>query len=420
MDSKISPFPFGLGAGLILILSAIILFGGAPSDRLLAQPENTDETPAGAEAAKGLYLEDQVTAAQKKNLNNIITILREGKFDGKKNDFETYYKTYALARWTQLSTLNNLRDFHKELFSNLKQAKSGEVHDYLNKLVLEYMIKLAKENYHPAVRVNAILTIGDLNSVDSMGGQEIPWPDAVPVLLETINDPKQIVPVKVAALVGINRHVTAGINDPPTQAQISAALLKLLAGLGAANYDDAGQTWIRKRVIDILGALGNVGANNQVAKLLSGYAGDSKAPFFLRSSAAQSLGKLKYAQASGLNAVDLAKSLAQYMLDACGAELGAEGTAADRQRRMKALLASAMMGLQGDDKTFKGIMPLATAPAQTSALKNLQSIFDTLLKTIDKDVSKLSEDNAQKYIEDFKKAVEDCQGKLKDWLANPK
>ena len=107
------------------------------------------------------------------------------------------------------------------------------------------------------------------------------------------------------------------------------------------------------------------------------------------------------------------------MLDACDAEFKAKGSAADRQRRLKARLASAMFGLIGDGttfngRTFKGIMPLAKDP---TALNNLNGIFDDLLKTLDKDISKLSEDEMKKYNEDLKKAVEDCQTKLKDWLA---
>ena len=242
------------------------------------------------------------------------------------------------------------------------------MHDYLNKLVLDYMGKIAKsEKYHPAVRINAMLTIGDLNSVDSIqAAQNIPLADAMPVLLETVNNDKQIVPVKIAALVGINRHVTMGVNDPQIQNQIFSAMLKLVTGANAA---DLGQAWMCKQAVDILGLLGNLGTNNQVPKLLAGYAGDAKAPFFLRLSSAEALGKLKYDGANGLDPVALAKSLGQLMLDACDAEFKAKGSAADRQRRLKARLASAIFGLSGDGttfngRTFKGIMPLAKEPAQ--------------------------------------------------------
>ena len=390
------------------------------SSRIFAQGGNADENPAGAGVAAGIYGEDHVDQNQQNKIRDIGPTLNSGKFadNQQKTDFDTYYNTYALPRWTQLNTLNKLRDYHKELFSNLSRAKSGEVHDYLNKLVLDYMGKIAKsEKYHPSVRINAMLTIGDLNSVDSIqAAQNIPLADAMPVLLETVNNDKQIVPVKIAALVGVNRHVTMGVNDPQVQ-PVFSAMLKLVTGANAA---DLGQAWMCKQAVDILGLLGNLGTNNQVPKLLSAYAGDAKAPFFLRLSAADALGKLKYDGASGLDPVALAKSLAQLMLDACDVELKTKGTpAADRQKRMKARLASAMFGLTGDGttfngRTFKGITPLAKDQAQ---LNNLKAIFDGLLKTLDKDISKMSDDEKQKYNEELKKAVEDCQTKLKDWLA---
>jgi predicted DNA-binding ArsR family transcriptional regulator len=382
------------------------------SGRVLAQGGNADDNPAGAGVATGLYAEDPVDLTQKTKINKDIgPILNSGKFADaqQKTDFDNYYKTYALARWTQLSTLNNLRDYHKELFSNLSRAKSGEVHDYLNKLVLDYMGKIAKsDKYQPAVRINAMLTIGDLNSVDStLPTQNVPLADAMPVLLEMVNDDKQIVPVRIAALVGINRHVTMGVTDPQIQNQVFSAMLKLVTGANAANL---GQAWMCKQALDILGLLGNVGPNNQVVKLLSAYAGDAKAPFFLRQSAAEALGKLKYAGANGLDPIALAKSLGQLMLDACDAELKAKGTPADRQRRLKARLGSVMEGL-------KGLTQLAKAPAQLSAFSDLNGVFGDLLKTLDKDISKLSDDDLKKYNDDLKKGVEDCQTKLKDWLA---
>jgi predicted DNA-binding ArsR family transcriptional regulator len=420
MGSKHPPFPRSHDVRRAVFLSAILLLGGVMSGRVLAQPGNADENPAGAGVAVGLYGEDPVDQTQKTKMNKDIgpMLNPSGNLADKQqqDEFDTYYKTYALPRWTQLSTLSNLRGYHQELFSNLARAKSGQVHDHLNQLVLDYMGKIAKsDKYHPAVRINAMLTIGDLNSVDSIQtAQNIPLADAMPILLETVNDSKQIVPVRIAALVGINRHVTAGVSDPQIQNPIFSAILKLVTGADAA---DLGRVWMRKQAVDILGLLGNLGTNNQVATLLSAYAGDTKAPYFLRLSAAEALGKLKYAGAIGLNPVALAKSLAQLMLDACDVELKTKGTpAADRQRRLKARLASAMFGLNGDGTTFKGITPLAKDPAQVTAISNLKAIFDGLLKILDKDISKLSDDEKQKYNDDLKKGVEDCQTKLKDWL----
>ena len=418
MGSKHPPFHRNLDLSRAVFLFAPLLLGGVMFGRVIAQDGNTEETPAGTEAAAGLYAKDPVDQTQKNKIRDIGPTLNSGKFenDQQKTDFDTYYRTYALPRWTWPENLGNLKSYHQELFSNLTRAKSGQVHDYLTKSVLDYMSKVAKsDKYHPAVRVNALLAIGDLNSVDNVQtSQNIPLADAMPVLLGTVNDVNQIVPLRIAALVGINRHLMAGVSDPQVQ-QIFNDMLKLVTGPDAANFSDNGQVWMHKQAVDILGLLGNTGANNQVPKLLAAYASDANAPFFLRQSAAEALGKLKYAGAGGSNPIDLAKSLAQMMKDACDAEFKAKRSAADRQRRIKALLASAMFGLSGEG-TFKGIMPLAKTPAQITALNDLKAIFDALLKTLDKDLSRLNDDEKQKYSEDLKKAVEECQSKLKDWL----
>ena len=58
-------------------------------------------------------------------------------------------------------TIANLPEYRKQLRNNLHRAK-GDSHDHLNVLVLEFMKRHVAENYHPAVRVNAMLMIGEL------------------------------------------------------------------------------------------------------------------------------------------------------------------------------------------------------------------------------------------------------------------
>ena len=309
----------------VIFLCTMLLLGGMASNGVRAQDEATDENEA-IKAAANVYAEEPVDQNQKKNMAAIGAILRAGKFEnaGQQNDLDTYFKTYALARWTQASALGKpLADYRKDLFNNIRQAKSGQVHDRLNDLVMEYMNNLAKsDKYHPAVRYNAMLTIGDLNSVE--GSQPVPLEGAMPILLAAVNDPKQIDPVKIAALIGINRHVSAGLNNAPIQGQVLSAMLKLAAPADSSDSRDPGRESMRMQAIEILGLLGNVGANNQVVQFLSGVAGDTKSPFSLRTTAAEALGKLKYAGAAGLNPTELAKPLAQLMSDACGAELSVQ------------------------------------------------------------------------------------------------
>ena len=105
----------------------MLLLGGVMSGRVFAQGGNADENPAGAGVAAGLYAEDPVNQNQQNKIRDIGPTLNSGKFanNQQKTDFDNYYNTYALPRWTQLSTLNKLRDYHKELFSNLSEPKAA-------------------------------------------------------------------------------------------------------------------------------------------------------------------------------------------------------------------------------------------------------------------------------------------------------
>jgi len=407
MGSKLPLYSHARNVRWAAFFAAILLLGGALSRIVFAQAGGAEENATAAAASAGSYTEDPVDQTQKKKINDIGAMLRAGNFTDNQQeiDFDTYYKTYALPRWTQLSTLGNLRDYHKELFNNLAQAitKGRQVHDHLNELVLDYMSKLAKsDKYHPAVRYNAMLTIGDLNAVE--GFQPTPLESALRVLLDTVNDANQIVPVKIAALIGINRHMAAGGANPQIQNQILAAMLKIADGTDAAETSDPGREWMRRLAVEILGLLGNPGDKNRVVEVLSVIIGDAKVPFSLRAAAAESLGKLKFAGAAGLNPVELAKPLAQLVLDACNAELssGKETKLSldDHRRNLKSKLVPAMDGLNAAKQLAKG-------QAQQNNLNNLKTIFDDLFKGLD---------NTKIKSDELKKCVEDCQTKLVDWL----
>lgn len=404
MGSKLPLLSNSLDLRLAAFLSTLLLLGGVVSDCVFAQAGGADAKAAAAGAIAGSYTEDPIDPNQRTKLSNIGAILIAGAFDAtQQNDFDTYYKTYALPRWTLKSSLSNLNKYRQELINNLRQARTGQVHDYLNNLVLDYMNKLVKsDKYHPAVRFNAMLMIGELNSVD--GNPPTPLESVLPILLAAVNDPNQIVPLKVAALTGINRHVTLGVKNPQSQNQILATMLKIAAVADTADGSDAGQVWMRKQAAEILGSLGSLGNNNQVVQVLLGIIGDAKASFLTRSKAAEALGKLKFAGAGGLNALDLAKPLCQLMCDACSAELSSSKetklSSEDHRRNLKTPLAPVM-------DCLKALKPLAKNQTQQTALTNLQKIFDDLFKDLD---------NAKIESEELKKSVENCQSKLTDWL----
>ncbi|MFP6671801.1 MAG: hypothetical protein VB857_10335, partial [Pirellulaceae bacterium] len=88
--------------------------------------------------------------------------------ESNKAKFDGWYTQYLFASMTQpenFATLDIARQ--KFLRQDLGFTKNQAVHDYLLKdLTLPLMTKIVRENYHPAVRYNAMLIISHLNIVE--------------------------------------------------------------------------------------------------------------------------------------------------------------------------------------------------------------------------------------------------------------
>ena len=98
----------------------------------------------------------------------------KGKFDpGEEEAMVAYYTQYFFPCWTDPTFYPRQGDqlpiLRKRLSLQLQLADrpaAKEVHNRLNAVTLDFMNKLANGNYSPAVRVNAMLMIGDLNAVE--------------------------------------------------------------------------------------------------------------------------------------------------------------------------------------------------------------------------------------------------------------
>jgi hypothetical protein len=254
-----------------------------------------------------------------------------GKFaPGEQEVFDRYYQKYALARWTEPDKAASLASFREELGNDLLSPKTGAVRDHLNALVLDFMKALAAKNYYPAARHNAMLMIGELNAVEPerYGDLPVPLPEALPVLVQALQDPKQMDVVKSAALVGILRHLELdAVKAPDDRAGIRAAALAVVVTPRPPGRSADGHGWLRMRAAEVLGALGEVGAGGAVANALAGMVVEAASPFDTRCSAAEALGRLDYQGAAGLDALKLAAALGRLAVDACAAEAKAQAKA---------------------------------------------------------------------------------------------
>jgi hypothetical protein len=255
-----------------------------------------------------------------------------------------YYSRYFFALLTHPKNIGDWPKTRVNLArtlaaTNLQAPPLLQVHDFLVELLSQTMLPLIRGNYHPAVRCNAMLLLGSLNSQDALfvGDAKrpaVPLIQSLKVMLDELANPQQIDGVRAAALVGILRHVEIDrqLADVPNAQRrlvgnnaenlIADAMLKLANEKQAPEgRTQAGHDWMRRRAVEILGYLGSPGQNNSVLTSLDGLLTDNKAPVSLRCSAAEAMGRLRLPANAGIKVSDAAKKLATVAVFACQKEI---------------------------------------------------------------------------------------------------
>lgn len=187
--------------------------------------------------------------------------------------FEKYYFP-AMTRFSpdELGQMGRMRD---ELFSQfLWPAVDENMQRELTQLAFAKLQPVERnkgKNYHPAVRYNAILILGMLDSVYPGAGQkEVPLKEATAEMTLIVNaagDGKRVPPfLVVGALIGLQRHAQLIENlDRATAESIPAAVLKLAGkDVTLPETDAKVAEWIRLQAAEVLTKLGNPGANGEV------------------------------------------------------------------------------------------------------------------------------------------------------------
>ena len=205
------------------------------------------------------------------------------------------YFMATLAEFSDPAKQSELGDLRRQLKYNILQragrADDESVHKYLNQKVLDVMGPMTGKEYHPFVRVNAMLVIGDLNAKEiPLNGREKPVPSikALATLLDNLEDVQQLEGVKAAALVGLDRHVSYGIPGSATneQKRVYAVLMDMATGQTETH------PFLRQRAVRALGHYGATGEGAAVPKLMLQMMSDRTVPMKLRCEAGRAIGNL--------------------------------------------------------------------------------------------------------------------------------
>jgi hypothetical protein len=207
--------------------------------------------------------------------------------------------------------------------------------------------------------------------------------------------------------VGIQRHVAAKISDQEAQRTLTTAMLKLAAKDIPEDSTQGVHEWILGQALETLAGLGSAGEEGAVCKAMLKSVADSKLSLATRAIAADSLGRLNYANGAGISPIEAAKAIAQFIVDACTKELPkAKDGGKTASRRMLQCLNAATAALVGGDDAHKGIASLAKEAAQQARLAELKKILDKATEPIAKWADG----------DDLETPIDELQGKVEAWL----
>jgi hypothetical protein len=245
-------------------------------------------------------------------------------------DYWTNVVAVQLTRVQRLALFHNADNRNPISRDNIRRELASAkpaILPFANDVALRTMAEVAAGDFHPAGRVNAMYIIGELDQqprAAAAGGGVSPAVPFAPALsqanglLATVENPKQHTAVRVAALLGIQRHAEAAGLPAAGQTAIRAALTKVLKEPPADPADADGNAWLRMRAATVLaGMKGGPGAEGarEIAALVS----DNKAGAVARCGAASAVGQI--ALDASVNAAQLAGGLGNLTIEVCQREI---------------------------------------------------------------------------------------------------
>jgi len=366
-----------------------------------------DATPEAQQPYRRIPVDTKVDRELKAAV--VTEMLPKGFKPGDEAKFDQYYQKAVFPAWTNTDDWSEpRRNPRQALVNNFRQAKRGPAYDRLNNLAMEQMVEFANGHYHPVVRYNAMLLIGELSEAEPAVGQTAkPLPRALPVLLGAYEKADTPDSVRLAALHGILRHYQDGSPNAETRKKIHDLLLALAAMRDVPNgRSKEAHAWFRRLAIESLGRIGSPDEQGVVAKTVVSVLSEDDAPRSVRAEAASALGRLQLT-AETVGETDIAvKALGQLAVDACQDEIALCEKKPERlvnARKVMGDLVPIRIALTGSDKKidrppYKGILGLATESpnGQTglAVLREVERLLDR--KVLDRDELAPQSDKAKK------------------------
>lgn len=273
--------------------------------------------------------QEQMTRSKQKTAKTQIVMGRL-RLANNQQVFESWYREYVFPAMASRQHLGEIYQHRKELANDLQRAADSETHQFLRELAYEEASQRVTGNYHPAVRFNAMLIIGNLNQVELKRAERLPpvrLPQAFDFLLDELQKPDQLEVLQLGAMLGIERHlrlVRERPQDQPIPGAQKAEVVDLMQAMASETSppDERTQevhTWLRRRALEVLGTVGQVGEDREVFNLLVDLVSDPDEPTALRCTAARVMAGLDYTEVdvSDVKPAETAQKLGALAVQAC-------------------------------------------------------------------------------------------------------
>lgn len=332
-----------------------------------------------------------------RELNNVMSG-QAALDDAGKQIVDSYFSKIFFPEMTQAANLTRLHEARHLVRRNyLRRPNLAEpIHTFINELILSNASKIARDNgFHPAVRVNAMLMIADLNLQEAPLGAPAsaarPLPAALSQrggLLDAAEDTTLHAGVRAMALYGVQRHADAVI-PAGSQPAVMAKMAAILKEKPADSANSQAVAWLKSRAATVLSTMGAADASGAVPGELATIVIDSAAPVELRCSAAKALGSQKGLAAGPLKLAELVPALGNLHLDACRAEIDRaayeQDTVSPRQIHYQA---SAVQAALGDGRAGGVAALIPGGDAQ-------KTLADAIAKNVAETLALVPDENAE-------------------------
>jgi hypothetical protein len=301
--------------------------------------------------AKAVQEDKRKNAKIRQNVNFAKTRVREvlrgesgglgGKFvidEGEKTEISMtnqellgqWYQEYHFALMTQAHRMVDIDlqriEFVKELTT---YGKDDDIHSYIvENIIIPQMTAFLQENYHPAVKYNAMLIIGQLNSqvVNTNEGRRVavPLPVALTFMVDAIQSGTETDAILLASWIGVLRHVRLDRINKQIAAsdidRIEDEAMKLLNQVTPpASRSAGGQVWLQRRAIDVLAMIGE--DDKKILPKILNIIQDEKAAMSLRLTAARALKYFNYSDSTQVPVESTSNALGALIVRICRNEI---------------------------------------------------------------------------------------------------